>query len=165
MDPIDPTLIYWALMILLGGVAAVSSINGMQSRNTDKQRRDDDKISNVSADVKVVGADVKATREIVTDMKGELKAQSEHISKLDSKLSNTDQVAKEALDKANAAHERMDAMGMPSAYAARCGILPKKETRQEEVDDGGVGTTSAGGGAAHNNMPPYEVAYCWKRIS
>ena len=28
-----------------------------------------------------------------------------------------------------------------------------------------TGTLSTGGGEAHNNMPPYEVAYCWKRIA
>lgn len=29
-----------------------------------------------------------------------------------------------------------------------------------------TGATSAvGGGQAHNNMPPYESAYCWKRIA
>lgn len=27
------------------------------------------------------------------------------------------------------------------------------------------GTYSTGGGKAHNNMPPYMVAYCWKRIN
>lgn len=26
-------------------------------------------------------------------------------------------------------------------------------------------TSSVGGGKPHNNMPPYEVAYCWKRIA
>ena len=26
-------------------------------------------------------------------------------------------------------------------------------------------TSSVGGGKAHNNMPPYIVAYCWKRIA
>lgn len=26
-------------------------------------------------------------------------------------------------------------------------------------------TSSTGGGAAHNNMPPYLVAYCWKRTA
>lgn len=30
----------------------------------------------------------------------------------------------------------------------------------------GVGYTQYnGGGKAHNNMPPYETAYCWKRIA
>ena len=29
----------------------------------------------------------------------------------------------------------------------------------------GVNTSSTGGGQAHNNMPPYLVAYCWRRDS
>lgn len=31
------------------------------------------------------------------------------------------------------------------------------------VMSGNRNTTASGGGAAHNNMPPYLVAYCWRR--
>lgn len=34
-------------------------------------------------------------------------------------------------------------------------------TTQDDV----ANTSSVGGGAAHNNMPPYLVAYMWKRVS
>lgn len=33
------------------------------------------------------------------------------------------------------------------------------------VDMYGTQTKSTGGNQPHNNMPPYEVAYCWKRIA
>ena len=39
------------------------------------------------------------------------------------------------------------------------------DTSNARVDMVNAQTKSTGGNQPHNNMPPYEVAYCWKRIA
>lgn len=44
-------------------------------------------------------------------------------------------------------------------------LSPDTSTNINEYENGAVYAATVGGDQPHNNMPPYEVAYCWKRIA